>query len=72
MGELTGAYRKTSEQHSQLTPSRISRDEADLQEWFDVHEPFCENEPLLKSLSIGLIAGSDLNCDGAEKVGHLM
>jgi len=50
LGELTEAYRKTSEQHIQLTPSRISRDERDLttiKEWFDVHEPFCENEPLL-------------------------
>ena len=73
VGELTGAYRTTSEQHLQLTPSRISRDKRDLttiKEWFDVHEPFCENEPNFKSLSSGLIAGPDVNCDEAEEVGR--
>eukprot|EP00795_Rhopilema_esculentum_P008020 gene8020-13930_t len=59
MSELTGAYRKTSEQHVQLGPSRVSRDNKDLtliKEWFDRHNPFGEDGQHLKSLSTGLIA----------------
>lgn len=48
MTELTGASRQTSEQHVQLTSSRISRDNKDLatvKEWFDLHIPFNQHEP---------------------------
>ena len=71
MSNLTGAYRNTSEQHIDLTRSRMKRDNEDLKiidDWFDLHEPFDENELHLKSLSSGLI-GDDLNCDDAESVG---
>ena len=73
MTELTGASRKTSEQHVQLTSSRITRDNKDLEtmkEWFDLHIPFNQHEPNLKSLSSGLIADSKINCDDAEPVGE--
>ena len=71
MSELTKAYRKTSEQHVDIAKSRIKRDNDDLaivQDWFDLHDPFDESEPRLKSLSSGLI-GDELNCDDAETVG---
>ena len=73
MTELTGASRKTSEQHVQLTSSRITRDNKDLEtmkEWFDLHIPFNQHEPNLKSLSSGLIADSKINWDNSESVGE--
>ena len=73
MTELTGVSRKTSEQHVQLTSSQITRGNKDLEimkEWFDLHIPFNQHEPNLKSLSNGLIAGSKKNCDDAESVGE--
>ena len=73
MGELTGAVRKTSEQHVQLTSSVISLDAKDFQtvkDWFEIHEPFSKSEPDLKSLSSGLIGGVDVNCDEADKAGR--
>ena len=72
MTELTGVSRKTSEQHVQLTSSRITRDNKDLEtmkEWFDLHIPFNQHEPNLKSLSSGLIEDSKINCDD-ESVGE--
>ena len=73
MSALTGACRKTSEQHVNLSLSRMTRDDKDfatVKDWFDNHEPFDKAEPELKSLSSGLIAGPEINCDDAEKVGR--
>ena len=73
MGELTGAYRNTSEQPVDLSCSRILGDNNDLQtlkDWFDVHESFDEDEPRLKSLSRGLIGNGAINCDEAEEIGR--
>ena len=70
---LTGMTIQTSEQHKDLTSSRVKRDNEDLQkliQWFDTHEPFDGNEPLLKSLSSGItVADDSINCDDAEAVG---
>ena len=70
MSELTGKYKKSSEQHVDMSKSRIKRDNdfATAQDWFDLHEPFDESKPCLKSLSSGL-DGDELNCDDAEMVG---
>ena len=71
MSELTGAYRKTSEQHVVMSKSRIKQDNDDLatvKDWFDLHEPFGKSKPCLKSLSSGSV-GNELNCDDAEIVG---
>ena len=73
MGELTGAYRNTSEQHADLSCSRILGDNNDLQtlkDWFDVHDPFDEDQPRLKSLSRSLIGNGAINCDEAEEIGR--
>lgn len=71
MAELTKTCFTTSEQHVDLLESRVKRENEDLvviQEWFDLHEPWDEGEPHLKSLSSGLI-GDELNCDDVEVVG---
>ena len=73
MGELTGAYHYASEQNVDLSCSRILRDINDLQtlkDCFDVHDPFDEDEPRLKSLSSGLIGDGAINCDEAEEIGR--
>ena len=38
-----------------------------LQDWFDVHDPFDEDEPSLKSLSSGLIGDEAVNWGEAEE-----
>ena len=48
MTELTGASRKTSEQHVQITSSRILRNNKDLARvkgWLDLHIAFNQHEP---------------------------
>lgn len=71
---FTNLLLSTSEQHIDLSNSRIKRDNQDLEKlisWFDAHEPFDRHEPSLKSLATGITASSDDNitCDNAENVG---
>ena len=71
---MTGAWRKTSEQHTELGASRIKHDNDDLgilNDWFKIYEPFDAMDPNLKSLYTGLTAsvGDGINCDQAEQVG---
>ena len=73
MGELTGACRNASEQHVDLSCSRILRDNNGLQthkDWLDVHDLFDEEEPCLKSLSSGLIGDGAINFGKAEEIGQ--
>lgn len=75
MCSLTGLQHQSSEQHVELGISRVKRDNSDLQKlvaWFDIHDPFQPNEPLLRSLSSGLAAKETdkVNCDDAEQVGQ--
>ena len=75
MCSLTGLQHRSSEQHVELGISRVKRDNSDLQKlvaWFDIHDPFQPNEPLLRSLSSGLAAKETdkVNCDDAEQVGQ--
>ena len=68
MTELTGASRKTSEQHVQIALGRISHNRKDLataKEWFDLHIAFNQHELNFKSISSGFIADSRINCDDA-------
>ena len=74
MSNLTKAYRKTSEQHIDLSTSRVNRDDNDYKEvlsWFNEHDPFNQDQSL-KSLSTGLVANESgkINCDTAELVGY--
>ncbi len=73
MTKLTGTCQKTSERHVQLTFTWMKRDIKEYQtvkDWFDCHEPFDKNESNLKSLSTGITAKTEINCDNAEDVGH--
>ena len=40
--------------------------------WIENHNPFDDNEPLLRSIATGLMAteGDGINCDEAEKIGQ--
>ena len=74
MSDLTGMHHRTSEQHAELSASRIKRDVSDMRKldiWFESHDPFDPDVPYLRSLSSGLAAqeSDNINCDDAEKVG---
>ncbi|KAG1647735.1 hypothetical protein GQR58_030367 [Nymphon striatum] len=75
MTELTGNDHKTSQQHIELGASRIKRDNDDLEKiktWLCEHDPFDENETLLKNIATGLTATESdrIYCDAAEKGGQ--
>ena len=73
ISSLTKLLHVSSEQHVELGASRKRRDTFDLQKiisWFNDHNPFLVNEPCLKSLSTGLTANEEINCDDAERVGE--
>ena len=74
MTTATKLKHRTSEQHIELGASRSKRGYGDLrkiQNWFNVFEPFNQNQPKLCSLSSGLTASSDddVNCDQTEQIG---
>ena len=74
MSNLTKDYRKASEQHIDLSTSRVNRDDNDYKEvlsWFSEHDPFNQDQSL-KSLSTGLVANerNKINCDTAQLVGY--
>ena len=74
ISNLTRAYRKTSEQHINLSTSRVNRDDNDYKEvlnCFNEHDPFNQDQSL-KNLSTGLVANESdkINCDTAELVGY--
>ena len=71
MSGLSGAYRKSSEQHFNTSRSCIRWNKYNLspfQDWFEMQESFDEEKPCLQSLSSGLV-GNELKCDNAEIVG---
>ncbi|KYM98809.1 hypothetical protein ALC62_10473 [Cyphomyrmex costatus] len=66
-------YFSTSEQHVEARESRIKRDEADLQKlvnWFEIHDPFPQNDCIV-SLSTGMCGNSStINCFRAREIGE--
>ncbi|KAL7286444.1 hypothetical protein TKK_0019392 [Trichogramma kaykai] len=61
-----------SEQHVDLSNSRIQRDRKDIEQlifWLNNRKPFSENSSLI-SLSTGVIAVSSINCHLAFEVGE--
>ena len=57
MTTLTGNTHKTSNQHVELGKSRMKRDNDDLEKvctWFESHNPFDENNSLLRSIATGV------------------
>lgn len=72
MSEVTKLETKTSEQHVELGVSRGNRDREDFEKmrnWFKNHNPFENNTAELRSLSTGLKAKDEVNCDRAVTIG---
>ena len=62
MATLTGHQHQTSEQHVELGTSRLKRDNTDIinvQQWFENHNLFDQNELNFKSIYSGVIASSE-------------
>ena len=77
MSSLTKQKNETSHQHAELGQSRMRRDHKDLQkvmEWFEyeTHNPFDPKRTSLQSLITGMIADESINCDDAERIGHMI
>ena len=73
MSSLIRLLHVTSEQHVELGASRKRRDKIDLQKiisWFNDRNSSSVTEYCLNSLSTGLIATKEINCDDAETVGE--
>lgn len=65
---------ETSEQHVDMRSSRIDRDRRDsikLREWLSQHPPFSDTDTI-RSLSSGIVGGTDVNCHLAQEVGMEM
>lgn len=63
---------ETSEQHVDLSDSRLNKDNADLKrmnDWLLTHKPF-EYRESLTSLSTGIVGAANINCHEALKQGH--
>ncbi|XP_015125311.1 uncharacterized protein LOC107047093 [Diachasma alloeum] len=70
--EYCGIRSTNSEQHVDLKPSRITRDEQDIEKlmfWLDSHNPF-DSRSSLVSLSSGVIGGPSINCHMAFEKGE--
>ena len=73
MAALTNHAHTTSDQHKELGKTRIMRDYTDLNkmiDFFSTHNPFDLKRESLQSLSTGLIANGNINCDDAEEIGR--
>ena len=75
MCELTGLKQKTSEQHVDMSTTRIQWDFNDLSTmvfWIKLHDPFGMSDATLHSISSGLATTSadGINCDDAVNVGE--
>ena len=71
MTKVTKLETKTSEQHAELGCSRSRRDKEDfdkVKDWFKTHNPFDDNTTELQSLSTGLQANEEVNCDNAINI----
>lgn len=77
MTSITGAVQSSSEQHVDLSSTRIQRDSADimhLSSWLQKFNPFDTKDSRLRSLSSGLAAqdGDGINCDKANSIGRVI
>lgn len=71
MQQFTGTEYISSEQHKELSTSRLSRDEKDLQtlsSHFENHNPFT-GDLSLRNLTNGSIAEDTVNVDNAHQIG---
>ena len=75
MIQLTGNHHQTSNQRGELGASWIKRHNDELEKiklWIENHNPFYDNEPLLRSIATGLTGpeGDGITCDEVEKIGQ--
>ena len=73
MTELTGTRNVNSEQHTDLSQSRRSRDSEDkgkIYQWLKEHNPFISNDSQLRSIATGISGELEVSCDKAEEIGH--
>ncbi|KAG5872325.1 hypothetical protein JTB14_037573 [Gonioctena quinquepunctata] len=69
--EFCNVEAPTSEQHVEVRPTRISRDEADtrkLSKWFSKHPLFRDTDVIMSSSS-GLVGDQRVNCHMAQNIG---
>lgn len=72
MQNLTGVMYHTSDQHKDTTKARQERDYKDTNElvaYLSQRNPFSA-DPLLRSITTGVVAAEDVNADKAKKVGE--
>lgn len=70
---FSGVITVASEQHVELRSSRIERDQQDLCkliDWLEIRNPFDPDIEGLMSISSGVVANSDVNCDKAAEIGE--
>ena len=75
--ELTNLQDQTSEKHIELGENRIKRDNGDFKEieqFFEVHNPFDPQEPYLRNSFKWLTAKTDdqIDCDQTEEIGKII
>ncbi|KAG8172735.1 hypothetical protein JTE90_022885 [Oedothorax gibbosus] len=73
MYKFTGVHSVSSEEHVELREARQKRNCKDLQifiSWLEEHNPFSK-APELSSLSTGVVANENVNCDKAFEIGTL-
>ncbi|KYN08445.1 hypothetical protein ALC62_00577 [Cyphomyrmex costatus] len=71
---FAGVSCATTEQHVDMRPTRIKRDNEDVKKldmWFVEHNPFPVTDKLL-SIGTGVVRTSEINCHEAEKIGREM
>lgn len=69
--EFCGLRSSYSEQHIELRPSRIVRDNEDtgrISQWFLSHPPFSDNKEIM-SLATGIIGDDKINCYKSYEIG---
>ncbi|KYM96907.1 hypothetical protein ALC62_12417 [Cyphomyrmex costatus] len=65
---------ETTEQHVDMRPTRVTRDNADVEKlsfWLDAHNPFPEGDNLM-SIGTGIIGNELINCHRADEIGSQM
>ena len=74
MQEFTGTAYETSEQHKDVLPARVKRDEKDTRAlllFLQERDPFA-NDTSLRSIATGVVAESTVNADCAKEAGNII
>ena len=72
LSQLTKTQLSLSDQHVDMSDARAARDLLDVKKlsvWLKDHNQFDENDPRLKSLSLGKVSETKITCEIAEDIG---